>query len=77
MFDKSELKSYHLILGNKITRRGTVILSISQRAKDVPVSATMAISVKARQMRSEGIDVVDFGVGEPDFDTPNHIKEAA
>ena len=53
------------------------ILSISQRAKSVPASATMAISTKARQMRAEGIDVVDFGVGEPDFDTPNHIKEAA
>ena len=37
----------------------------------------MAISVKAKQMRAEGIDVVDFGVGEPDFDTPNHIKDAA
>ncbi|HIE30372.1 TPA: pyridoxal phosphate-dependent aminotransferase [Candidatus Poribacteria bacterium] len=37
----------------------------------------MAISTKARQMRSEGLDVVDFGVGEPDFDTPNYIKEAA
>lgn len=53
------------------------ILSISQRAKSVPASATMAISTKARQMRAEGIDVIDFGVGEPDFDTPNHIKEAA
>jgi len=53
------------------------ILSISQRAKSVSESATMAISTKARQMCAEGIDVIDFGVGEPDFDTPNHIKEAA
>ena len=53
------------------------ILSISQKAKSVPESATMVISTRARQMRAEGVDVVDFGVGEPDFDTPNHIKEAA
>jgi len=37
----------------------------------------MAISTKAKQMRAEGIDVIGFGVGEPDFDTPLHIKEAA
>lgn len=40
-------------------------------------SATLAVSAKAAQMKAEGIDVVSFGAGEPDFDTPNHIKQAA
>jgi len=38
---------------------------------------TLAITSKARQLRAEGQDVVGFGAGEPDFDTPSHIKEAA
>jgi len=37
----------------------------------------MAIATKAKQLKAQGIDVVAFGVGEPDFDTPDHIKEAA
>lgn len=40
-------------------------------------SATLAISAKAAAMRKEGIDVISFGAGEPDFDTPQHIKQAA
>ena len=40
-------------------------------------SATLAITTRARQMRAEGIDVLNFGAGEPDFDTPEHIKAAA
>lgn len=40
-------------------------------------SPTLAISAKAKQMQAEGIDVVSFGAGEPDFDTPQHIKDAA
>lgn len=40
-------------------------------------SATLAVSAKAARMKAEGIDVVSFGAGEPDFDTPQHIKQAA
>jgi len=40
-------------------------------------SITLAISARAKQMKKEGIDVIGFGAGEPDFDTPSHIKEAA
>ncbi len=40
-------------------------------------SATMAVSGRAAQLRREGVDVVSFGAGEPDFDTPEHIKLAA
>src|SRR6266508_1328901 len=50
---------------------------ISQRAAALTPSLTLAIDSKAKQMKAEGIDVVGFGVGEPDFDTPQHIKDAA
>lgn len=50
---------------------------ISQRAASLTPSLTLAIDSKAKQMKAEGHDVVGFGVGEPDFDTPQHIKEAA
>ncbi len=50
---------------------------ISQRAASLSPSLTLAIDSKAKQMKAEGLDVVGFGAGEPDFDTPQHIKEAA
>ena len=43
----------------------------------VAPSATLAVNTKFNQMKAEGIPVVGFGAGEPDFDTPDHIKEAA
>lgn len=52
-------------------------MEIADRVKDVSASLTLAITSKAKQMSKEGIDVVSFGAGEPDFDTPQHIKEAA
>lgn len=50
---------------------------ISQRIGSIAESATLAISSKAKAMRAEGIDVIGFGAGEPDFSTPPHIVEAA
>ncbi len=50
---------------------------ISQQAASLTPSLTLAIDAKAKQMKAEGLDVVGFGAGEPDFDTPQHIKEAA
>jgi len=52
-------------------------VTISQRARNLVPSATLAISNKARELKAAGIDVISFGSGEPDFDTPEHIKEAA
>ncbi len=49
---------------------------ISQRAAALAPSLTLAIDSKAKQMKADGIDVVGFGAGEPDFDTPQHIKDA-
>jgi aspartate aminotransferase len=51
--------------------------SISRRAASLTPSLTLAIDAKAKQMKAEGIDVVGFGAGEPDFATPPHIVEAA
>jgi aspartate aminotransferase len=50
---------------------------ISQRAALLTPSLTLAIEARARAMKAAGEDVVSFGVGEPDFDTPQHIKDAA
>ena len=51
--------------------------SISRRAAALSPSLTLAIDAKAKQMKADGLDVVGFGAGEPDFDTPQHIKDAA
>src|SRR5579859_6415691 len=50
---------------------------ISKRASSLSPSLTLAIDAKAKQMKADGVDVVGFGAGEPDFDTPQHIKDAA
>lgn len=58
-------------------RKPPVNYRISQRAAALSSSLTLAIDSKAKQMKAEGLDVVGFGAGEPDFDTPQHIKDAA
>lgn len=55
---------------------GPMNYKISQRAASLSPSLTLAIDAKAKQMKAEGHDVVGFGAGEPDFDTPPHIKDA-
>ncbi|MDA3814260.1 MAG: pyridoxal phosphate-dependent aminotransferase [Candidatus Cloacimonetes bacterium] len=52
-------------------------IQISHRAKAIKPSPTLTVSNLAKQMKAEGIDVINFGVGEPDFNTPNYIKAAA
>jgi len=52
-------------------------LKLTSRIKRIEPSATMAIVAEADKLRAQGIDVVDFGVGEPHFSTPQHIKDAA
>ncbi|MEW6243309.1 MAG: pyridoxal phosphate-dependent aminotransferase [Bacillota bacterium] len=49
---------------------------LSRRARNISPSPTLSIDAKAQEMKRQGIDVITFGVGEPDFDTPEHIKEA-
>ena len=52
-------------------------MKISKRVQVVPASATIAINSLARELEAQGVDIVRFAAGEPDFDTPDYIKEAA
>jgi len=52
-------------------------VKLARRLSVVEPSPTLAVSAKAATLKAEGVDVVSFGAGEPDFDTPAHIKEAA
>jgi len=52
-------------------------MKVSKRAQAVAPSATLAVTNRAKELKAQGIDVVGFGAGEPDFDTPDYIKEAA
>lgn len=53
------------------------MLKVNRRIKDVVGSTTLAITARAKELQMQGHDVVSFGAGEPDFDTPDYIKEAA
>jgi aspartate aminotransferase len=52
-------------------------MAVSKRISQISPSPTLSITAKAKKMQAEGISVVGFGAGEPDFDTPRNIKEAA
>ena len=52
-------------------------LTVSQKCKNIQPSVTLAIDSRAKQLRNMGLDVIGFGAGEPDFDTPKYIKDAA
>jgi len=52
-------------------------MELSRKASSISPSSTLAIDAKAKKMKADGYDVIGFGAGEPDFDTPEHIKEAA
>ncbi len=51
--------------------------TLSKRINSLPVSATLAMAAKARELKNKGIDIIGLSLGEPDFDTPEYIKEAA
>ena len=53
------------------------MMTLSERAKRINPSATLTISAKAKAMKAKGVPVLNFSAGEPDFDTPKAIKEAA
>jgi len=52
-------------------------MKISKRVQNVPPSATLAVTSRAAELKARGVDVIGFGAGEPDFDTPDYIKNAA
>ncbi len=55
----------------------TYPLKLASRLDPIKPSITLAVTAKAAKLKADGIDVVSFGAGEPDFDTPDHIKAAA
>ncbi|HHY13116.1 MAG TPA: pyridoxal phosphate-dependent aminotransferase [Thermoanaerobacterales bacterium] len=52
-------------------------MKLSNKANQISPSLTLDITAKAKELKNKGFDVISFGAGEPDFDTPNHIKNAA
>ena len=50
---------------------------ISDRVNALAPSQTLAMSQKSQELKARGVDVINLSVGEPDFNTPNHIKTAA
>jgi aspartate aminotransferase len=52
-------------------------VKLSERARRIQPSPTLAVTTRAAEMRARGVDVIGFGAGEPDFDTPEHVKLAA
>ena len=52
-------------------------IKLASRLDPIKPSITLAVTAKAAKLKADGIDVVSFGAGEPDFDTPDHIKDAA
>ena len=58
------------IVEKRLRKRLPQIMKFADRVSRISVSQTMAVNEKALQMRAQGIDIVDFGAGEPDFPTP-------
>jgi aspartate aminotransferase len=52
-------------------------IKVAQRVASIKPSATLAVSARAAKLKAEGKDIINFSAGEPDFDTPEHIKDAA
>jgi aspartate aminotransferase len=50
---------------------------LAQRLSAIKPSPTIAVTTKAAELKAQGLDVIGLGAGEPDFDTPDHIKDAA
>ena len=61
----------------RATGKATMSIKLSTRVQKVKPSPTLAITARAAALRAEGKDVIGLGAGEPDFDTPDHIKQAA
>jgi aspartate aminotransferase len=68
-----------LLIWQKLIKiyEGDAKMELSKKAMAISGSITLAITAKAKKMKSEGIDVISFGAGEPDFNTPKHIQDSA
>src|SRR5215469_4100625 len=65
------------VTGTKMETETAAAPRVAERVNRINISPTMAILMESEKMRAAGIDVADFGPGEPDFPTPEHIKDAA
>ena len=61
----------------ELKTQGAMQIGLSRRARSLEISPTTAVPQEANRLKRQGIDVIEFGVGEPDFPTPDNIKEAA
>ncbi len=52
-------------------------MELSKRVQSIKPSATLSINARAKELKASGVEIINFGVGEPDFPTPHHVKEAA
>src|SRR5213593_876739 len=52
-------------------------MALSRRVRNAAASATLAMKAEADKLRAAGVSLVDLGLGEPDFDTPDHVKDSA
>lgn len=64
-------------MGSERHMNKDLALELAQRVQRIKPSATMAISNRAQELKQSGEDIISLSIGEPDFDTPEHIKEAA
>jgi aspartate aminotransferase len=70
--------AYITAFTNYLFHEGKILaIRLSQRVQNIKPSPTLAITARAAALRAEGKDVIGLGAGEPDFDTPEHIKQAA
>jgi aspartate aminotransferase len=67
---------YFCVAKNKIKKQN-IMFPVSERLAALSPSETLAMSQKSNELKAQGFDVINLSVGEPDFNTPNHIKEAA
>src|SRR5574337_804576 len=76
-FRRFYVKNFYILIILFSHRKGLYKhMGIAKRAQAIKPSPTLATAAKAKAMKAQGIDVVDFGVGEPDFDTPENVKQA-
>ncbi len=66
----------HICYKNKKKNNRNTMAQLSNRLQRLAPSATLAMSQKSSEMKAQGLDVINMSVGEPDFNTPDHIKEA-
>ena len=64
-------------MGLEVGSRDRWPLTLAERSEAVAPSATLAMAAEAKRLKAEGVDVLDFALGEPDFETPENIQEAA